>query len=396
MAAIQLACTSLWAEDCDTAIVGGLSCMTNSDIFAGLSRGQFLSKKGPCATFDNEADGYCRADGVGTVILKRLEDAEADKDNILAVILGTQTNHSADAISITHPHGGTQETLYRSILDKAGVDPLDVDYVEMHGTGTQAGDGTEMKSVTNVFAPADRRRSSKQPLYLGAVKANVGHGEAASGVTALIKVLLMLQRNAIPPHVGIKKTINQTFPKDLAERNVNIAFKKMPLLSKDGGPRRVFVNNFSAAGGNTGLLLEDGPSPKPATDDPRSMHVIAVSAKSKSAMLRNAERLITYLEKNPNTSVSDLSYTTTARRIQHNWRLIVSGSDTAQIKTLLSSKLTETFIPVLPEPPKVAFMFTGQGSHYAALGRELYQGCTTFRETIVEFSKIAEVQAKQV
>lgn len=184
MAAIQLACTSLWADDCDTAIVGGLSCMTNSDIFAGLSRGQFLSKKGPCATLDNDADGYCRADGVGTVILKRLEDAEADKDNVLAVILGTQTNHSADAISITHPHGGTQEVLYRSILDKAGVDPLDVDYVEMHGTGTQAGDGTEMKSVTNVFAPANRKRSAKQPLYLGAVKANIGHGEAASGVTA--------------------------------------------------------------------------------------------------------------------------------------------------------------------------------------------------------------------
>lgn len=260
-AALQLACTSLWAGDCDTAIVGGLSCMTNSDIFAGLSRGQFLSKNGPCATFDNDADGYCRADACATVIVKRLEDAVSDKDNILGVILGTQTNHSADAVSITHPHGGTQEILYKSILDKAGIDPLDVDYVEMHGTGTQAGDGTEMLSVTNVFAPTNRLRSQEQSLYLGAVKANIGHGEAASGVTALIKCLLMFQHNTIPPHVGIKKSINQGFPKDLGARNVNIAFHKTPFRGRAGHPRRIFVNNFSAAGGNTGLLIEDAPAP---------------------------------------------------------------------------------------------------------------------------------------
>ena len=221
-AALQVACTALWAKECDTAIVGGLSCMTNPDIFSGLSRGQFLSKTGPCATFDQGADGYCRADGCASVIVKRLDDAIADKDNVLAVILGTTTNHSADAISITHPHGPTQSILSTAILDEAGVDPHDVDYVEMHGTGTQAGDGTEMVSVTDVFAPADRKRPSDRPLYLGAVKSNVGHGEAASGVTALIKVLMMLQKNAIPPHVGIKKEINQGFPTDLSDRNVNL------------------------------------------------------------------------------------------------------------------------------------------------------------------------------
>ena len=120
-------------------MVGGLSVLVNPDIFSGLSRGQFLSKNGPCATFDNAADGYCRADGCASVIVKRLDDAISDKDNVLAVILGTATNHSADAISITHPHGPTQAVLSNSILDEAGVDPHDVDYVEMHGTGTQAG-----------------------------------------------------------------------------------------------------------------------------------------------------------------------------------------------------------------------------------------------------------------
>jgi iterative type I PKS product template protein len=391
-AALQLAYTSLCAKDCDTAIVGGLSCMTNSDIFAGLSRGQFLSKTGPCATFDNDADGYCRADGVGTIIVKRLEDAIADKDNVLAVILGSATNHSADAVSITHPHGGTQEALYRSILRKAGVDPLDVDYVEMHGTGTQAGDGTEMRSVTNVFAPADRKRTAEQPLYLGAVKSNVGHGEAASGITALIKVLMMLQKNAIPPHIGIKNVINKTFPTDLAERNVNIAFHKTPLRARAGMPRRVFVNNFSAAGGNTGLLLEDGPSYKNESVDPRSMHVVSVTAKSKAAMFRNAARLVDYLEANPKTTISDLAYTTTARRIQHNWRMTFSASDVQQAKATLQSKMNDTFVPVLPVPPKVAFTFTGQGSHYAGLGKDLYNNSSVFRENILEFDRIARIQ----
>ncbi|KAI2640016.1 polyketide synthase [Xylaria nigripes] len=388
-AALQVACTSLRAKECDTAIVGGLSCMTNSDIFCGLSRGQFLSKNNNCNTFDNDADGYCRADGCASVIVKRLDDALADKDNILAVVLGTQTNHSADAISITHPHGPTQAVLSSSILDDAGVDPHDVDYVEMHGTGTQAGDGTEMISVSSVFAPAERHRPADRPLFLGSVKSNVGHGEAASGVTALIKVLLMLRKNAIPPHIGIKKEINKTFPKDLGERGVNIAFHTTPFHRKDGKPRRVFVNNFSAAGGNTGLLLEDGPRYKNATVDPRTQHVITVTAKSKSAMIRNAEILVRWMEENSSTSVSHVAYTTTARRIQHYWRMNVTAGSLVEAQEAIKERLKSNFVPVSPEEPKVAFMFTGQGSHYAALGKELYDYCSVFRNAIHEFNSIA-------
>lgn len=389
-AAMNVACTALWARDCDTAIVGGLSCMTNSDIFAGLSRGQFLSKNGPCATFDNDADGYCRGDGCASVVVKRLEDAEVDGDNILAVILGTATNHSADAISITHPHGPTQSVLSSAILDEAGVDPIDVDYVEMHGTGTQAGDGTEMVSVTNVFAPADRKRPADRPLYLGAVKANVGHGEAASGVTALVKVLLMLQKNAIPPHIGIKNEINKGFPKDLSDRNVNIAFHMTPFRRMDGKPRRVFINNFSAAGGNTGLLLEDASPRAPANRDPRSSHVIAITGKSKSAMIHNAERLAAWIAEHPDTPVAELAYTTTARRIQHYWRINMAISDLAEAQRTLQERLQESFVPVSPEQPKVVFMFTGQGSHYAGLGKELYTHFSVFRDSINKLNRIAK------
>jgi len=390
-AALNIACSSLWNKDCDTAIVGGLSCMTNSDIFCGLSRGQFLSKLHNCNTFDNDADGYCRADACASIIVKRLDDALADKDNVLAVILGTQTNHSADAVSITHPHGPTQSILSSAILDDAGVDPLDVDYVEMHGTGTQAGDGTEMVSVTNVFAPRDRIRPPDRPLFLGAVKSNIGHGEAASGITALIKVLMMLKKNAIPPHIGIKKDINKTFPSDLGERGVNIAFHKTPFGRKDGKARRVFVNNFSAAGGNTGLLLEDAPNLQSAAIDPRTHHVVAVTAKSKGAMIRNAENMIKYIDENPHTPVTHLAYTTTARKIQHYWRMSVSATSLMEAKEAIQERLRSAFVPVPPEQPHAAFMFTGQGSHYAGLGKDLYLHHAVFRAAIDDLDHLAQI-----
>ena len=161
------------------AVAGGLSILTSPDLYAGLSRGQFLSKTGSCKTFDDAADGYCRGDSIGTVVIKRLDDAISDRDNILGVILGAATNHSANAISITHPHAQTQEHLYRKVLAQGGVDALDIDYVEMHGTGTQAGDGAEMQSISGVFAPESGGRSSDNPLYVGSVKASFPYLQAS-------------------------------------------------------------------------------------------------------------------------------------------------------------------------------------------------------------------------
>lgn len=365
--------------------------MTNSDIFAGLSRGQFLSKTGNCQTFDNDADGYCRGDAVGTLIVKRLADAEADNDRILGVILDTATNHSANAVSITHPHAETQEVLFASVMEGAGVDPHDVNYVELHGTGTQAGDGTEMRSVTNVFAPVSRKGTRQKPLYLGSVKANVGHGEASSGVTALIKCLLMMQKDRIPPHCGIKKTINQGFPQDLNARNVHIAFKSTPLASSDGSPRRIFVNNFSAAGGNTAMLLEDAPSKFITRADPRSNFVIAVSAKSKSSLRTNLRRLIQFIDSH-SVSLADLSYTTTARRIHHGFRVAFGCDKITMAREILASKLDDLIDPVQSAKPKVAFVFTGQGAHYKFLAKSLYESSTQFRSDLLSFVYIAERQ----
>ena len=392
-AAIQLACTSLQAKECDTAVAGGLNIMTTPDLFAGLSRAQFLSKTGSCKTFDDTADGFCRGDGVATVILKRLEDAEADNDPILGVILGTATNHSSEAVSITQPHAPAQEFLYRKILSNAGVDARDISYVEMHGTGTQAGDGAEMKSVSNVFAPRDQGRLPGQTLQLGALKANIGHGEASAGIASLIKVLLMLQRNAIPPHVGIKGIMNTTFPPDLEERGIRIPLTETPWLPPSGRKRRAYVNNFSAAGGNTGLLLEDAPQSVQTGDiDPRTTFVVSVTAKSVWSLKKNIQNLVSFLEMKPATSLPSLSYTTTARRTQQPYRISFAVSSTSEAKDALESAQAEITKPSSTNTPKVAFVFTGQGAHYASLGKQLFESSRQFRSDIMHFERIGRSQ----
>ncbi|KAK6222859.1 Type I Iterative PKS [Pestalotiopsis sp. IQ-011] len=393
LATIQTACTSLWAGDCDTAVAGGMNVLTNSDGFAGLSKGHFLTKTpNACKTWDADADGYCRADGVGSVILKRYEDAEADNDNILGVILGAATNHSADAVSITHPHAGAQSQLTRQVANRAGLNPHDVSYVEMHGTGTQAGDLVEIKSVTDVFAPANRLRRADQPLYIGAVKSNVGHSEAAAGITALLKVLLMFQKEKIPRHIGVKTSLNPGFPKDLTRRNVHVPFEEKSWPRVPGKKRVAVVNNFSAAGGNTTLAIEEAPLREVATKDPRSAHIVAISAKSSISLKGNLESFMEYVESHGDVSVADLSYSTTARKYHHNYRVAVMASDMNELKTQLYSTHVQLAqakpIPATGEAT-VAFAFTGQGAMHKSANIQLYHHSPIFRSQIQSLDAIA-------
>ncbi|KAA8573325.1 hypothetical protein EYC84_003812 [Monilinia fructicola] len=361
MAAINLGVTSLRAGDCDTVFAGGMNVMTNSDIFSGLSKGQFLSKTGSCKTYDNDADGYCRGDGVVTLILKRLDDAVADKDPILGVIAGIATNHSAEAVSITHPHAGAQKFLFQKVMDEARVDIRDVKYVEMHGTGTQAGDGL--------------RRRIDQPLFVGSVKSNVGHGEAVSGAIALVKIMMMLKKSMIPPHCGIKTKINQNFPKDLKDRNLNIAFKPTPFPRPTNGKRYVFMNNFSAAGGNTATLLEDAPIRQLEGVDPRTSHVVIVTAKDQ-----------------PSSCLPSLAYTTSARRYHYQYRIAVDAKGLAKRSNALSTYTEGAHTPVSNVKPKVAFAFTGQGSHYLGMGKALFNDVKQFRHDIEDFDQMSQTQ----
>ncbi|KAL4793422.1 conidial yellow pigment biosynthesis polyketide synthase [Aspergillus venezuelensis] len=391
LAAIHLACNSIWRNDCDAAIAGGVNILTNPDNHAGLDRGHFLSRTGNCNTFDDGADGYCRADGVGTIVLKRLEDAQADNDPILGVINGAYTNHSAEAVSITRPHVGAQAFIFKKLLNDANVDPKSVSYVEMHGTGTQAGDAVEMQSVLDVFAP-DHRRGPGQSLHLGSAKSNIGHGESASGVASLVKVLLMMKQSMIPPHCGIKTKINHNFPTDLAQRNVHIALQPTPWNKPASGKRRMFLNNFSAAGGNTALLLEDAPEVNCDEIDTRSKHLVAVSARSQSALRSNINALTEFISSQEKTFgakesniLPSLAYTSTARRIHHPFRVTATGSSLQEVRDALLAGAQKDVSAVPAKTPGIGFLYTGQGAQYAGIGKQLYECCSSFRTTIQHF-----------
>ena len=395
MAALDIACSALQQRRCDTAVVGGANIMTASDIWAGLSRAMFLSPTGSCKTFDQKADGYCRGDGVGIVVIKRLKDALSDNDNIQAVVKGISTNHCGESTAIMRPHMGTQQRLFQRVLQNAGVLPKEIAYVECHGTGTQAGDIVESRSVTGVFA---KDREPDAPLFLGSIKANIGHSEAAAGVSSLIKTILMLKKSSIPPHIGVKSQINRKLP-PFESLNVKLASHEIPFQSIDRNEKKsIFINNFNAAGGNTCLLLE-GP-PVRSIDRQygrqlREAHIVAISAVTRLSLKQNMKRLMSYLESNSitDTNLPDLSYTTTARRMHHKLRKAVSCTTIAEAITLLKNSNEDAYRHAMPlSNPSTMFAFSGHGSQYAAMGKRLLETCPPFRDALVSLDNVCHVQ----
>ncbi|GES64614.1 polyketide synthase [Aspergillus terreus] len=377
------------------------------EVNSGQDVGTYFIPGGNCNAFDDEASGYCRSDAVGSVILKRLEDAEADNDPIFAFIVGTNTNHCGQTDSITRPHEGDQVSVFKRIVRYSGIDPLDISYVEMHGTGTQAGDATEMNSVLSVFVPEYKRMqmTPARPLYLGSAKANIGHAESASGVSSLIKVMLMMKHSEIPPHCGIKSRINHNYPLDLEQRGVRIPVDVTPWKrdALPSGKRSVFLNNFSAAGGNTAMLVEDAPIRRCTVDnaDARSFHPIAVSAKSPKSLVGNINALIAFIDqKRGSTPVGPLSYTTTARRMHHNYRAMVTGTDLSSILAELKSLASDTealLADMKPIPAgakkqtRVIFMFSGQGVMYSDLAKSLFTVNPAFQSAVFELNRLSRL-----
>lgn len=393
LAAVQAACSALLAGEADTVIAGGLNIITDPDNYAGLGNAHFLSKTGQCRVWDKDADGYCRADGVGSVVIKRLEDAEADNDNVLAVVLSGATNHSAEAISITHPHAGAQRDNYTQVMQSAGVNPLDVSYVELHGTGTQAGDAVESESVGDIFAPNNPRRRADQKLLLGAVKSNIGHGEAAAGIASLIKLLLMYQKGQIPPHIGIKTEINPTIPKDLlGKRGASLVLEHTAWPRLKNKKRYAITNSFGAHGGNTTILLEDAPVKHRVGEDSRSIFPVVVSAKGKHSLKANLESLRSYIDQNPDTNLGDLSYTLCARRFHHSSRVGTAVSDIAQLHKFVTQSIEDasnTRAISISTPP-VVFTFTGQGSFYTGIASQLFKDFPSFRTEVLKLDRLVQ------
>ncbi|KAH0526290.1 hypothetical protein TsFJ059_009634 [Trichoderma semiorbis] len=393
-ACIILAINALLSRECDTALAGGGSILTAPDLFAGLSRAGFLYKTpGGCKTFREDADGYCRAEGVGLVVLKRLEDAVSDNDNILAVLRRGARNSSWNSISITHPSADAQVSVVRDVLRNAGVEPKEIGFVEMHGTGTQAGDAIEMEAVSRVFG---NDRTKENPLYVGSVKPSVGHGEAASGVTSLIKAIEMLRNNTIPPQPGFPGPRNKKFAY-IDELNIripetNLLFQSSPFSSD--GKRRILISNFDATGGNNAMLLEDAPvRPQKTGRDPRSHQIVTISAKTMYSLKKNTERLLEYLECHQDIRLSDLSYTTTARRIHEDLRRSYAAESVEQLRQLLEVDLrkdNESKISPVKRPSSIVFTFTGQGSQYEGMGKQLFATSLRFRRTVESLHEICK------
>ncbi|KUL85909.1 hypothetical protein ZTR_06423 [Talaromyces verruculosus] len=389
--ALCLARDALIAGEIDAAVVGGGTLLTAPEWFAGLSQGGFLSPTGACKTYSDGADGYCRGEGVAVVVLKRLTDAVLAKDNILAVLAGASRNCNAGAGSITYPGEEAQKALYRRVLRQAGVRPHDIGVVEMHGTGTQAGDRVEMRAVQSVFASQTGFRRA-QPLIVGAVKANIGHSEAAAGVVSLIKAILILHRDSIPPQPGLPFTLNPELA-PLLGTDIQLANGQL-WPRNEATPRYVFVNNFDAAGGNVSMIIHDTPSfalPTPRSQlDIRPHHVVVVSGRTTTALEANKSRLRQYLTQHLDTQLADLAYTTTARRIHHLHRDAYVATSVAELLRQLEQP---TPVPVANSSGlSVVFAFTGQGSQYIGMGSALYRTSPTLRGLLDSYQRISNAQ----
>ncbi|HET7695304.1 MAG TPA: SDR family NAD(P)-dependent oxidoreductase [Vicinamibacterales bacterium] len=386
LVALHLACQSLSSGECRMAIAAGVNVILGPEANVVLSRAHMLAPDGRCKTFDASADGFGRSEGCGVVILKRLSEAQADGDRVLAVIRGSAVNQDGRSSGITAPNGVAQEALIRQALAKARVEPAHVGYVEAHGTGTTLGDPIEILALANVLRegrPADR------PVLVGSVKTNVGHLEAAAGITGLIKVVLSMVEGEIPPHIHFK-TPNPHIP--WAELPIVIPTKATPWPEIEG--RRIAgLSSFGFSGTNAHIVIEGASASAPsgragdaaapdsdAAERPR--HILTLSARTEAALDALAARYATFLEttKEP---LADVCYTANAGRAHFAHRLAVAGADAPDVrrKLLADSETIRGKVSGVVAPP-VAFLFTGQGSQYAGMGRELYDTQPAFRAAL--------------
>jgi acyl transferase domain-containing protein len=376
LVAIHLAVASLRRGECSLALAGGVNVILAPDVSIAFCRARALAFDGRCKAFDAAADGYVRGEGSGIVVLKPLSAALQDRDSILAVIRGSAINQDGRKNGLTAPNGLAQQAVIRQALATSGVAPAEISYVEAHGTGTQLGDSIEIQALGAVFGRRDL------PLFVGAVKTNIGHLEAASGVAGVIKAVLALQYREIPPSLHFHHP-NLHIPWN--EWSIKVPIEHTPWPA---GRRFAGVSSFGFSGTNAHLVLEQAPDnldPTPESD--RSSHLLTLSAMTTEALFDLASSYATYLTANPTLNLGDIGFTTQTGRSHFPHRLSVVAESVTECAATLSAYAAGKSSPSaiagqIGAKPRIAFLFPGQGSQYVGMGRKLFYTHSAFRRNI--------------
>lgn len=390
LVAVHLACQSLRNQESELALAAGVNLLLSPELSITFSRAGMLSPEGRCKTFDASADGYVRSEGCGVVVLKLLARAIADGDPVLAVVRGSAINQDGSSNGLTAPNGLAQERVIRKALADAGVHPLEVSYIETHGTGTVLGDPVEVLSLANVYGQG---RDRDNPLILGSVKTNIGHTEAAAGIAGLMKCVLVLRHGFIPRHLHFR------------ELNPHISLETIPaiiptegLAWKSGlaGRRRLAgVSSFGFSGTNAHVVLEEpsGAGGGRIPEQDRPLHILTLAADSEKALDELTGRYESALPSLEEERLADICYTANTGRAPFRHRLSLVAGSLAELRKKLSGRAGEDgtaglFKGSSSAPPQVVFLFTGQGAQFAGMGKELYATQPTFRKALERCQEI--------
>jgi polyketide synthase PksN len=347
--AIHRAVESIKNHQCDMAIAGGVNVMLSPTLNISFSKAGMLSKSGRCKTFDKDADGYVRGEGVGAVLLKPLIKAKKDKDHIYAVIKGTAENHGGRSNSLTAPNPKAQEDLLTEIYEKANIDPSTISYIETHGTGTALGDPIEInalkKAFSNLFQLTGKQSPEKPYCGLGTLKTNIGHLEAAAGIAGFLKVILSLKHKQLPPILHLRQ-INPHIQLDQSPFYIIDSPQKWDAFVDNTGqtlPRRAGISSFGFGGANAHVILEEYPASVQDNSSETSNQLIVLSAKNRNSLSQYSLRLAEFCQKNHDKlSLLNIAYTLQTGREAMNERLamIVSNIDDLQNKLQSFQKST--------------------------------------------------------
>lgn len=400
LVAVHLACQSLRSGESRMAIVAGVNLILTPESTILASKMHMLAPDGRCKTFDSGANGFVRSEGCGVIILKRLSDAVNDGDNILALIRGSAVNQDGHTNGLTAPSGLSQQDVIRRALDNAGVKPSDISYVEAHGTGTSLGDVIELESLIAVFGGREREG---MPCLLGSAKSNIGHLEGGAGIAGLIKTVLSLQKKSIPPVVHFK-TLNSNISLDGTP--LTIPTKLQPWTAD--GKRLAGLSSFGWSGTNAHAILEEAPAATAGNDALSARkdraHVLAISAQSKNSLKRMAKAYQEFLAPAAGSvslpSLEDICYTASLRRSHHEHRLAVVGKTPQELAEKLTAfeqddreSAVRTGYAAPDATPRIAFVFSGQGSQWTGMARELMTDEPVFRDAIQECEKAIRLYA---